>query len=279
MAGCRVYVPGTGFTGTVELEGCGEDVVAVPAPVNLYDRSRRPKSLECTVVRIEGDPPAPPPATTVWAAPSLDGAPAYIKLWELIRSRETARKALRLLERCRRPQPILLVDASMTRIEFLAFHRRTGTFPAQLLESLGLLTPCTVLVNPYWVTSWELELISESGAHLAISVSDSLAAGSTPLLAEFARYRVSYSLVTGYYGQSVVDEARLAAIVLRGFHAVDDVETVLAPALTARLLGEAEGYLLVENVYGEPWKTLERLGSLAVKNAACPAATPSRRPS
>ena len=269
MAGCRVYIPGAGFAGTVELEGCGENVVAVPAPVNLYDRSRRPRSLECVVVRVAGEPPAPPPASTVWATTSLDGAPAYTRLWELVRGEEAARKALRLLERCGEPEPLLLVDASMTRVDLLAFHRKTGTFPVQLLEKLGLLTPCTVLVNPYWVTSWELELVSESGAHIAVSVSDSLAAGSTPLLAEFRRYRVSFSLVTGHYGQTVVDEVRLAALVLRGFHAVDDVEAVLAPALAARPLRGGDGYLLVENVYGDPWKTLERLGSLAVKTVTC----------
>lgn len=63
----------------------------------------------------------------------------------------------------------LLVYASISREQVYLFKRRLDLFPIEALEKYGVLTPCTVLYNPVWVSSWELGLIAEHGSMAVLS--------------------------------------------------------------------------------------------------------------
>ncbi len=268
---CTLYVPGKGVEGAVEEVDCGDSELVVPAPQNLFDASSRPWSLECTVARLEGQ--APPPAATIRINVGAGSLPAYVRVGELL-ARERVRNLQRLLDGCGKPVPLVYIDNGLTRAEILYLYRKLDMFPIQLLERLNLLTPCTVIVNPFWLTSWEMEILSEAGSPVALSVSDSLAAGSTPLLHEMAKYRVVFSIATGWAGQTVIDEIRLAALLLKGFHDIEDSEPVLAQTFQLRLLEGPKGYLVVE-ASRAPWETITRLGSMAVKRLVCSTSTSS----
>jgi cytosine/adenosine deaminase-related metal-dependent hydrolase len=46
----------------------------------------------------------------------------------------------------------------------LAFYRKTGSWPIIVLDSLGLLTEKTCIAHASWITTWEIERISERGS-------------------------------------------------------------------------------------------------------------------
>ena len=62
---------------------------------------------------------------------------------------------------------LLHIHAPETRRGVFEVRRRTGRFPVEYMEGLGLLGPRTHLVHLGWVTSWELETIRERGASVA----------------------------------------------------------------------------------------------------------------
>jgi len=63
-------------------------------------------------------------------------------------------------------QALIFLHVANDRSQLYAAKTKYGRFPIELLDSLGLLTPRTVLVNPGWASSWELRLVGEKGARV-----------------------------------------------------------------------------------------------------------------
>ena len=93
----------------------------------------------------------------------------------------------------------LQIHVSQTRREVYVAKKRHGRFPIELLESIGALTPLTILVNTGWVASWELNLVSRKGARLAFcpTTTMKLATGGHFPLKEVLEAGINVGLGTG----------------------------------------------------------------------------------
>ncbi|MEZ0346441.1 MAG: amidohydrolase family protein [Infirmifilum sp.] len=63
----------------------------------------------------------------------------------------------------------LFIHVANDRESVFQFRRKTGKFPIEFLYSKGILGPWAILVAPGWVTSWEAELISQTGAKVLLA--------------------------------------------------------------------------------------------------------------
>ncbi|QOJ79390.1 amidohydrolase family protein [Infirmifilum lucidum] len=81
------------------------------------------------------------------------------------------------------PSAVLFVHVANSRFQVYASKTKYGKFPIELVDSKGLLSNVTILVNPGWAASWELKLISKRGSKIAYApVADAFTAsgGSLP---------------------------------------------------------------------------------------------------
>ncbi len=93
---------------------------------------------------------------------------------------------------------IVHIHVSETRKEVFEIKSRTGKFPVELMDSLGILNEKTLLVHLNWVTSWEVNIISLRKAKVAVCPTSSMKlanSGFTPIL-EFDSKDVAVGLGT-----------------------------------------------------------------------------------
>jgi len=64
-----------------------------------------------------------------------------------------------------------VIPVSRTRSEVYKVHRDFGAFPIELLSKNGLLSRKSVLLNPGWITSQEINYVKESGASIILTPS------------------------------------------------------------------------------------------------------------
>ncbi len=236
----------------------------VPCPANLYALSADPSA--CLLVVPEGVSVERLAYQTVVEAKGVERArPGEVSVAPRDSALgDTAWLSERIRELCREdPRTRVYLDLAMGRAELYQFYRRHGKFPVHVLRDAGALTECTVLLNPFWLASWEREMVALSSAKIVLSVSDATAAGSVPLIGELSAAGVAYGFGTGARGGLVVDEMRAAVMMLRYSAGKVDEERVVRDLLTAaeRVLGRAvEARVRVRVLAGSVWETLVRYG-------------------
>ena len=64
---------------------------------------------------------------------------------------------------------LLLMHVSSDKRLVFQFRKEKGKFPVEYLYSKGVLGSKTILLSPGWITSWEVGLVAESGAKVAVT--------------------------------------------------------------------------------------------------------------
>jgi len=82
-----------------------------------------------------------------------------------------------LLENARRHDLKIVVRFTGSKREVFEVKKSTGKWPVELLANWGVLQSNVLLANPFWVTSTEIELMSEAKPLVSISPSTSMITG------------------------------------------------------------------------------------------------------
>ncbi|MAI09125.1 MAG: hypothetical protein CMA08_00870 [Euryarchaeota archaeon] len=117
------------------------------------------------------------------------------------------------------------IHVSETRKEIADCHARTGRYPVEHLQHLGVLNESTVLAHASWVKKREIRMMAEAGSTAVHCPSSNmkLACGGTLSLPPYLDAGVDVRLGTdgaasSGSGLNVLAEARLASLVQRHDH-------------------------------------------------------------
>ncbi len=121
----------------------------------------------------------------------------------------------------------IFLDVGVPRHIFLKWFSETSKTLVTLLEEHRVLKPCTILVNPLWLTSWDIEFISEEGSSILLSPSLGVEYGVFPPLHELIRKGIVVGLAAWPSPSSWSREVFQAYVVLRYQYKID-VEEELA---------------------------------------------------
>jgi hypothetical protein len=208
---CRVYSLDSELATLLESYTCADDEIVLPCPSNLFTVAGVDPSACILVSPFDRRPTLYPYQELVVLEPIDRGRQGrwFFAGKELLEELDWLSESVRLI--CSEDsRSRIFIDVGMSRAELLSFYKRYGVFPVQLMERKGLLTRCTVLVNAFWLASWERNAVARHSSKIVLSMTDALRAGSVPLLTELREHGIAYGFATGYHGGTAVSEAQLA---------------------------------------------------------------------
>ncbi len=108
----------------------------------------------------------------------------------------------------------LSIHASETLDEVYHVKKSYGNFPIELLNKEGVLDQDTILVNPGWATSWEINMLAEKGVKVVHCPTNAMmqATGSILPLHELLAKNIVTAVGTGTTDTTIRHETKLAKL-------------------------------------------------------------------